>query len=85
MSEHPIISTLIDQVLAELERLQYAENSRAGYRRFYTRVLHFAQAQGVTHYYLVNNFSKQPTIVDGENLSPTPHANCDIRCAASPR
>lgn len=87
MSEHPIISTLIDQVLAELERLQYAENSRAGYRRFYTRVLHFAQAQGVTHYseaFGQQFFETTYHCGWGESLTHTPRKlRHPVRCLAS--
>ncbi len=87
MSEHPMISTLIDQVLAELERLQYAENSRTAYRRVYARVLHYAQTQGVTHYsetFAQQFFEATYHCEWGESLIHTPRKlRQPVRCLAS--
>lgn len=50
VSEFIPIEEAVDRVLAELQRLHYAENSQLGYRRFYQRVLRYARSQQVTHY-----------------------------------
>ena len=50
MSESLPIHIVVDRVLAELQRLRYAENTLNAYRRFYNRILRYADAQAV-HYY----------------------------------
>lgn len=50
MSESLPIHVVVNRVLAELQRLRYAENTLNAYRRFYNRVLRYADAQAV-HYY----------------------------------
>lgn len=50
MLEHQTIEELVEQVLAELKRLGYAQNTQLIYRRFYNRVLHYAKLRGVEHY-----------------------------------
>lgn len=50
MIESVSLRQTVDRVLAELERLHYAENSQLAYRRFYDRVLQFAESQGLTQY-----------------------------------
>ncbi|ADG07396.1 site-specific integrase [Kyrpidia tusciae] len=50
MLEHLTIAELVEQVLADLKRLAYAQNTQLAYRRFYNRVLHYAKLQGVEHY-----------------------------------
>ena len=50
MSNGMPIQDAVDRVLAELQRLQYSETSQTAYRRFYQRVLAYADAHGVTPY-----------------------------------
>lgn len=50
MSESVSIIELANRVLADLDRLHYATNSQLGYRRFYNRVIRYAESQGVTEY-----------------------------------
>lgn len=50
MSEALPIGEVVDRVLAELQRLHYAVNSRNAYRRFYHRVIRYAESQGVRSY-----------------------------------
>ncbi|AEJ40395.1 integrase family protein [Sulfobacillus acidophilus TPY] len=50
MAEAIPISTLIDRVLAELQRLHYAPQSIVSYRRYYNRLLRYAEAEGVGYY-----------------------------------
>ena len=44
------ITTLVTQVLAELERLQYSALSQTRYRRFYQRVLAYAGEHRIVDY-----------------------------------
>ncbi len=50
MSESILISELVDSVSAELQRLHYAESTQNEYRKFYDRVLRYAESQGTSHY-----------------------------------
>lgn len=50
MNSGTSIRKLVSEVLAELERLNYAENTRNTYRRFYNRLLAFADSIGETLY-----------------------------------
>ena len=50
MSESIPIHESVDRVLAELQRLHYAENTQITYRNFYNRVLRYSESQGITHY-----------------------------------
>ncbi|HOD75661.1 MAG TPA: site-specific integrase [Syntrophorhabdaceae bacterium] len=44
------IRNLVAEVLGELERLNYSQNTRTGYRRFYRRVIDFADSAGENVY-----------------------------------
>jgi site-specific recombinase XerD len=44
------IQEMVDQVLAELERLNYSYNSLCGFRAFYKRVISFANEKGETYF-----------------------------------
>lgn len=50
MSESIPIYELVDRVLAELQRLHYAEHTQNTYRKFYDRVLRYSEAKGITLY-----------------------------------
>lgn len=50
MSEQLTIGELVERVLAELSRLDYAQNTQSQYRRFYHRVVLYAGSRGVNHY-----------------------------------
>ncbi|MCL6564060.1 MAG: site-specific integrase [Firmicutes bacterium] len=50
MAEAIPIAPLIDRVLAELQRLHYAPQSIVSYRRYYHRLLRYAEAEGVGYY-----------------------------------
>jgi hypothetical protein len=46
MNPERSIRNLVSDVLGELERLHYSEKTRAGYRRFYNRLIKFADSTG---------------------------------------
>ena len=50
MDNGPTLEDLVARVLVELDRLQYSSNTRAGYRRFYQRVLAYAHVHGIRYY-----------------------------------
>ena len=50
MDNRPVLDDLVANVLAELMRLQYSDGSRAGYRRFYQRVLAYARVHDIREY-----------------------------------
>ena len=46
MNQGRSIRNLVSEVLAQLERLNYSENTRTTYRRFYNRLVRFADSAG---------------------------------------
>ena len=67
------IRNLVSEVLGELERLNYSENTRNGYRRIYRRVIDFADIAEVRLGYLgkssnlVNFYFLQLWLADGSD------------------
>lgn len=50
MNPERSIRNLVSEVLGELERLHYSEHTRTGYRRFYRRLVDFADTMGESVY-----------------------------------
>lgn len=69
------LRNLVTEVLAELERLNYAENTRNVYRRFYNRLIAFAESINETAYSeeLGNTYLRRYHYFDLENYNLAAH------------
>jgi site-specific recombinase XerD len=76
MSPKVPIRKLVAEVLAELERLNYAENTRDTYRRFYNRLITFADSIGETVYSeeLGNTFLRMHHQFDLDSYTTSSHS-----------
>lgn len=75
MNPEKLIRKLVTDVLEELERLRYAEGTRTGYRRFYHRLIDFADRAGEAVYSesLGNRFLQSSYAFDLDNYSVSLH------------
>jgi integrase/recombinase XerD len=82
-TERPI-RKLVAEVLEELERLRYSESTRTGYRRFYRRVIDFADNAGERVYSegLGNRFLQTKYKFDLDSYSVSVHRSFrnEARC-----
>jgi site-specific recombinase XerD len=75
MSPERSIRSLVAEVLGRLERLNYSENTRAAYRRFYSRLVSFADntGEGVYSERLGNRFLRMLYQFDLDNYTVSKH------------
>jgi len=75
MNPEKSIRKLVADVLEELERLHYVEGTRTGYRRFYRRLIGFADRAGEAVYSesLGNRFLQSSYAFDLDNYSVSLH------------
>jgi site-specific recombinase XerD len=75
MSPERSIRSLVAEVLGRLERLNYSENTRAAYRRFYSRLVCFADntGEGVYSERLGNRFLRMLYQFDLDNYTVSKH------------
>jgi len=75
MNPERSIRNLVAEVLAQLERLNYSENTRTGYRRFYNQLIRFADSTGESVYSetLGNRFLRMNYTFDLDSYTVSSH------------
>jgi site-specific recombinase XerD len=75
MNPERSIRNLVSEVLGQLERLNYSENTRTTYRRFYNRLVRFAESvgEGIYSESLGNRFLQMNYKFDMNNYTASSH------------